>query len=419
MNDLLLLGLILTGSIPLAILVMKLIFKKSVMFSVSVRIVALLYFVSLVQYYSGYVGVQTQLWALPLNFAISLLVFLAINRLLRLPLEKSISQVKELSEGNLNLEIEQSDSRNELGILANSLHTLTNKLKIIIGDVATNADHLVSASAMVSSASDQLSQGANEQACSIEEVSSTMEQISANIEQNANNAQQTEKISNSANTRIKEVSVSTQKAIESSKLIADKITIINEIAFQTHVLALNAAIEAARAGEHGKGFTVVANEIRQLAENSRKAAEDVISLTQGNLQVIEDAGVAMYYTLPNIKDTSTLVQEISAASVEQNNGVHQINDAIQQLNSVTQQNASSSEELASSAEELNSQAELLRESISFFRTGRDTHISAIKTTSKLKIKHQDTEVDFGKKLSPDNKFIKLNLDEVLDEYTNY
>jgi methyl-accepting chemotaxis protein len=217
------------------------------------------------------------------------------------------------------------------------------------------------------STAEQISQGANEQAASVEEVSATMEEISSNIAQNSDNAQQTEKISEASANGIQKVAVSSKQSLESISTISQKITIINDIAFQTNILALNAAVEAARAGEHGKGFAVVAAEVRKLAERSKLAADEIVSLSQKSVSVTQESGLLMEKLLPEIAKTAQLVQEISAASMEQSNGANQVNGAIQQLNSITQQNASSSEELSSSAEELANQAETLLDLVSFFK----------------------------------------------------
>jgi len=256
---------------------------------------------------------------------------------------------------------------NELGLLVQSVQTLQENLKRIISDIYGGADQLVMASQQVSSASEQLSQSASDQACSIEEVSTTMEEMSSNIEQNADNSKQTEKVSIEANTSIKIVAEKTKMAVEANQEIASKINIINDIAFQTNILALNAAVESARAGEHGKGFSVVASEVRKLAESSKKAADEIVNLADGGLKLSGDARELMLTTHPKIENTSKLIQEISAASIEQYNGASQINMTLQQLNSITQHNASSSEELASSAEELAGQAAQLKEVISFFK----------------------------------------------------
>jgi methyl-accepting chemotaxis protein len=151
------------------------------------------------------------------------------------------------------------------------------------------------------------------------------------------------------------------------KQIADKITIIEDIAYQTNMLALNAAIEGARAGEHGKGFAVVAAEVRKLAERSQIAASEISSLTKDSVSIAETAGTLLEKMVPDIIQTAGLVQEISAASEEQSAGVSQINKAMQQLDVVTQQNASGSEELAATAEEMQAQSKNLTSAVSFFR----------------------------------------------------
>ncbi len=275
----------------------------------------------------------------------------------------------KIANGDVSFEIPKgfAERKDELGEIAIAINTLLNNLKKIIGDIREGSDNLASASYEISSSSQQLSQGANEQAASIEEVSSTMEQISANIEQNTSNAQTTEKISGNAQKGIIQVAEGAAKALEATKEISEKILIINDIAFQTNILALNAAVEAARAGEHGKGFAVVAAEVRKLAERSRTAADDIVALASQSELLAEESADKMKETLPEVDKTSKLVQEISAASVEQNNGANQINMAIQQLNSVTQQNASSSEELASNSEELSSQAENLKDMVAYFK----------------------------------------------------
>jgi methyl-accepting chemotaxis protein len=194
-----------------------------------------------------------------------------------------------------------------------------------------------------------------------------MEEMDSNIQQNADNAKQTEAIAQKAAENAEKGGKAVDKTVTAMKDIADKITIIDEIARNTNLLALNAAIEAARAGEHGKGFAVVASEVRKLAERSQKAAGEIMELSGQSVEVAEEAGVVLNALVPDIQKTAELVQEISAASAEQRSGSDQINRAITQLDQVVQQNASQAEEMSSMAEELASQAEELEATISFFR----------------------------------------------------
>lgn len=413
MSELIIITLIVIGSFPIAVLIMRLIFKKSIMFTVSMGAVVLVYIASLDQYYVGTAGIINQAWAVPLNFVIAIVIFIYINRILRQPLEKSISQLKELSDGKVNIKVDKSDSKNELGVLNNSLVALVSTFQRIITEVNTNTQNLVAAGQQLSSSSEQLSQGANEQASSIEEVSATMEQITANIHQNTENAKLTEQVSVEANAGIKEVAERSKKAEIANKNISEKIMVINDIAFQTNILALNAAVEAARAGEYGRGFAVVASEVRKLAERSRVAADEIVTLAQTSLQLAQGAGEVMLKTLPKIEQTTQLIHEISVASDEQNNGANQVNNAIQQLSSVTQQNASSSEELASSAEELSSQAEQLKELVAFFKTGQNKNkISPYDFRKPIIIEKRQIE----NQASKTNRGVKISLHdhELLD-----
>jgi methyl-accepting chemotaxis protein len=215
----------------------------------------------------------------------------------------------------------------------------------------------------------QLSHSASVQAASVEEISSAMEEMASNIQQNAENARQTEIISENALQGIRVTGESSGKSLDSVRSITDKIGVVNDIAFQTNILALNAAVEAARAGEHGRGFAVVAAEVRKLAEKSRVAAEEIVSISVKSKDLSETAGEAMKKLLPEVQRTTDLVREIVLSSTEQQSGAEQVNSSIQQLNEIAQQNATASEELAASAEDLNLRASNLIEVVSFFRTG--------------------------------------------------
>jgi methyl-accepting chemotaxis protein len=271
---------------------------------------------------------------------------IVITRSITLPVFEAVKLVDIFAKGNLGVKVDEQlkNRQDEVGALLKSLAAMVSSIGEIVQTIKTNSTQIASASAQLQSTAEQISQGANEQAASVEEVSATMEEISSNIAQNSDNAQQTEKISVASASGIQKVADSSKQSLESISTISQKITIINDIAFQTNILALNAAVEAARAGEHGKGFAVVAAEVRKLAERSKLAADEIVSLSHNSVSVTQEAGMLMQKLLPEISKTAQLVQEISAASLEQSNGANQVNGAIQQLNSITQQNASSSEE---------------------------------------------------------------------------
>ncbi|MEW6379179.1 MAG: PAS domain-containing protein [bacterium] len=287
---------------------------------------------------------------------------------------------EEIAGGNLTVRVRERSAQDKL---MQALASMVVKLTEVVGNIQIAADQVASGSQAMSSTSAQMSQGASEQAASAEQVSSAMEQMVANIKQNADNAQQTERIAQKSASDAKEGGSAVADTVAAMKEIASKISIIEEIARQTNLLALNAAIEAARAGEYGKGFAVVASEVRKLAERSQIAAGDISKLSTTSVDVAERAGKMLATLVPDIQKTAELVQEISAASGEQNTGAEQINQAIQQLEQVIQQNAASSEEMASTTEEIASQAEQLQSTIAYFRTGGSSSSAAGETRTSL------------------------------------
>ncbi|MBE1424482.1 methyl-accepting chemotaxis protein [Desulfomicrobium macestii] len=303
-----------------------------------------------------------------LGVTIALALGLLLTRSITGPVYKGVEFARKIAQGDLTAKVDV-DQKDELGILAQALRDMVAKLREIVTEVQSASDNVASGSEELSASAEQLSQGATEQAASVEEVSSSMEEMGSNIRQNADNATQTEKIALKAAQDAEAGGKAVIQAVGAMKNIAEKISIVEEIARQTNLLALNAAIEAARAGEHGKGFAVVAAEVRKLAERSGTAAAEISELSSSTVSVADQAGQMLTKLVPDIQRTAELVQEISAASSEQNAGAEQINKALQQLDQVIQQNASASEEMASTSEELSSQAEQLQSSISFFHLG--------------------------------------------------
>ncbi len=286
------------------------------------------------------------------------------------PIIQISSHAQLLSEGDLTHQVGFTNRYDEIGQLAGSMGNMNTQLKDIVENITNSVENVSQGSDQISLSAQQLSQGATEQAAGAEEVSASMEQMSSNIQQNSDNAMQTEKIAVKVVDDAKLSGESVSQTVAAMKQIADKISIIEEIARQTNLLALNAAIEAARAGDQGKGFAVVAAEVRKLAERSGIAAGEIGSLSNSSVQIAETAGNLLTKLVPDIQKTAELVQEISAASNEQRIGAEQINSAILQLDEVIQQNSASSEELASTSEELSAQALTLLEMIQFFNIGK-------------------------------------------------
>jgi methyl-accepting chemotaxis protein len=280
-------------------------------------------------------------------------------------IEDMVRALEAAAQGDLTERI-QSSSQGEFARLTQASNTTLDKLSATISDVLEAAHNLVAASEQLSSTAQSLSQGASEQAASVEETSASMEQMSASIAQNNENAKITGDIATRTAGETQEGGQAVQETVSAMKQIAHKISIVDDIAYQTNLLALNAAIEAGRAGEHGKGFAVVAAEVRKLAERSQVAAEEISRLASGSVSLAEKAGSLLGAIVPSIQKTADLVQEISAASSEQNSGVGQINAAINQISQSVQQNAAASEELASTSEEVNAQALELQSMMAFF-----------------------------------------------------
>jgi len=304
-------------------------------------------------------------------------------RRLALALVQSIEQVSQtlsrLAKGDFDAPVPEFGSIAELRRMSRQFGEFVGEVTRVLTSVRSAANALVAASSQVSSASQALSQGTTEQATSVQEITANLEQMNAIINQNAANSSETRQIAVKGAREAEEGGKAVQETVRAMHKIADRVSIIEEIARQTNLLALNAAIEAARAGDHGRGFSVVASEVRKLSERSQGAAKEIAELAKSSVSVAERSGTLLAELLPSIRKTSELVEEVAAGSNEQATGVQQINRAMSQVDSVTERSAIAAEQLASTAEEMTVQAHALRDLVASF------HKNALTTTSSIRL----------------------------------
>jgi len=393
MNAVLIFVLIALLSIPLVLIVIRLLHKQSIVTHVAKLIFIVSLGEAILGFVNGYLGIIHAYWLVPLMLLWLLANTLWVMRCIQKPLHSIKENIDSLADGNLKTVVDPhvKERTDEIGKMAVSMEQLINKLNEIATQVQQSSKTLVKLSEQISQGARVLAQGTADQAASAQEVSSSMEEMVANIQANTDNSKQTERIAVEAAKSIKKGNESVTTAAESMKLIAEKISIIGDIAFQTNILALNAAVEAARAGEHGKGFAVVAAEVRKLAERSKIAADQINELSAKGVNISETAAKELEQIAPEIEHTAKLVQDISAASVEQNAGAEQINNALQRLNQVIQQNAVSADSLAQTAVQLAKESETLREITAFFRFDTKSNGNGSHTTAPINLLEKKIE----------------------------
>ena len=283
------------------------------------------------------------------------------------PLGDILQALNSVAKGDLTAAIEVKD-KGELGQIAAAVNQTVNNLSDTIGHVANCGALIATASRLVTCAALQMSQGTSEQATSVQDTTSSLAQMNILISQNADNSKEMEQMALKGAKDMEHTSKAVAESVRAMRSIAEKTSIIEEIAYQTNLLALNAAIEAARAGEHGKGFAVVATEVRKLAERSESAAQEISSLACSSAQGAERSGEALNALVPSIAKTAALVQQVTASSREQAIGVTRVSQSMTQVDQVTRNNAAAAEELSSTAEQMALQAGNLQKLMGFFHT---------------------------------------------------
>jgi methyl-accepting chemotaxis protein len=355
--------------IPVAIILMRLLFKKSVFWQISTIWIVTVLFSSInnsarIQFES-----YPQALALPIGIIVVGIGIYMASRYVKDPLNNIVKDLSKLSEGNTNIEVagKFSERKDEIGMIANAVKNLSFNLNDMLKQVQNYSKEIAKTSQDLNEIMFSISNNSAAQSSSIEQVSATMEQIASTIQQNLENCQQSEEMSEKSHKAIKEGSLAAIKSIEAMGEVVDKVKLINDIAFQTNILALNAAVEASHAGEAGKGFAVVAKEVRKLAESSNKAAREIEEVSDKVLALSKNSGEKLQAFASEAEHTSDFVKNISAAGMEQNSSVQQINYAIQELNKMIQDNSSQVERINQKAKALAVTTSSLNKSVSHFK----------------------------------------------------
>jgi methyl-accepting chemotaxis protein len=315
---------------------------------------------------------QTQrllLSALALALALAAVTAVLLTRSLTQPLERALRVVSLVAAGDLR-ERAPEEGQDELSHLLRAMNDMSQRLTDVLGQVQEEASSLANSAHQLSTTSQSLSHGTTEQSAAAEETAAHLEELNTATRQAATHAQQTEQVALQSARDAEESRAAVAEAVQAMKTIAQKILLIEEIAYQTHLLSVNAGIEAARAGDNGRGFSVLAAEIRRLADRCRASAQDISELASHSVKTAERSGNRIAQLMPAVQRTTHMVQQVTAAAAEQATNLSGVSSAMQQVSTVTHQNASAAEELAATAHHLSAQAATLRHLMARFRLPR-------------------------------------------------
>ncbi|QSN62512.1 methyl-accepting chemotaxis protein [Caballeronia sp. M1242] len=327
--------------------------------------------------------------AIALGLAAAAFAWVALRRAIARPLEAALTHFEAIAAGDLRRDVVVT-SRDEMGLLLEGLAKMRASLLTTVRTVRSGSESIASATQQIAAGNTDLSSRTEEQASALQETASSMEELTSTVRQNADNARQASTLAaNASEIAGKGSAVVTQvvdtmgEISRSSAKIADIITIIEGIAFQTNILALNAAVEAARAGEEGRGFAVVAGEVRNLAQRSSTAAKEIkelidtsVARVQSGTTLVDEAGRTMKEIIGAVQRVTDIMGEIAAASAEQTTGIEQVSRAVTQMDEVTQQNAALVEEAAAAAQSLEDQAARLRQAVAVFQVTEGAGLAA-------------------------------------------
>jgi methyl-accepting chemotaxis protein-1 (serine sensor receptor) len=333
--------------------------------------------------------------AIVLGLAMALFSWFSLRRSIGRPLDEALGHFEAIAAGDLRRTVDVT-SGDEMGLLMKGLAKMQTSLVATVQTVRAGSESIASATKQIAAGNIDLSSRTEEQASALQETASSMDELTGTVKQNADNARQASSLAANASeiankgSRVVAQVVGTMGDInQSSAKIADIITIIEGIAFQTNILALNAAVEAARAGEEGRGFAVVAGEVRSLAQRSSAAAKEIKGLidtsverVQSGTSLVDEAGRTMAEIIGAVQRVTDIMGEIAAASEEQSSGIEQVARAVTQMDEVTQQNAALVEEAAAAAQSLEDQAAKLRQAVSVFQV--DDVVKAYETSKAVK-----------------------------------